>query len=562
MKIKLAIILSYLIILNIGYSQNGINFAPKVDFTTGGGPISVCAGDIDGDGKSDLAVVNSASWNLSILRNTSVLGTVSFASKIDFLTGNGPSCISIGDIDGDGKPDLVTANSVGSISVLRNTSTSGIISFAPKVDYTTFTTYNACIGDIDGDGKLDIVIANKFNNSVSVLRNTSVSGIISFLPKVDFATGVGPYSVTSGDLDGDGKPELAVTNDQSQTVSVLRNTSVSGNISFAAKVDFVTGITPKYPSIGDIDGDGNSDLIVTSTSSRTISVFRNISTQGTVNFESKIDFATGGTFNANPSSNCIGDLDGDGKPDIAVGSLATVSVHQNVSAPGTVNINPKINFGISDETFSVINCDLNGDTRPEIVATNQYSNTVSILKNKTPFIFLDLRFSLEAMFPVQDSIKVYLANSISPYARIDSSIMLSQLDVNKFKAQLPFANAVSGTSYYIIVKHRNSIETWSAAPVTFVNGSTSYDFTTSANMAYGNNMKLISASPDIFAIYSGDVNQDGTIDAGDLSQVENDKSNSLTGYVKSDVNGDNIIDASDVAVVENNKDFGVNVVTP
>jgi len=159
---------------------------------------------------------------------------------------------------------------------------------------------------------------------------------------------------------------------------------------------------------------------------------------------------------------------------------------------------------------------------------------------------------------MKDTVRTYLRSTVSPFAIVDSA--KSVIDSLTFKGNFFFNNAPSGL-YYIILKHRNSIETWSKSRgETISQGETYlYNFTNSSSQAYGNNMIQKGTK---FCIYSGDVNQDGVVDGSDAAIIDNDAFNFVTGYVVSDVTGDDVTDATDAAIADNNAANFVSIARP
>lgn len=157
---------------------------------------------------------------------------------------------------------------------------------------------------------------------------------------------------------------------------------------------------------------------------------------------------------------------------------------------------------------------------------------------------------------VNDYVNVSLRNATSPFAEVDFSNTVLN---NSGNGILVFSTAAGG-NYYIVVSHRNSIETWSALPKSFTPGGlTNYNFTTAANQAYGSNQILKSGK---YCMYSGDANQDGTIDAADIIDIYNDVLANTSGYVSTDVNGDDFVDASDLIIAYNNSTGVVGIIAP
>ena len=345
-------------------------FGAKTDFTTGPGPASVAIGDLNADGKLDLAVANLNSSTVSVLLGN---GDGTFGAKTDFTTGLIPRSVAIGDLDADGRPDLaVAANEAGAVSVLRG---NGDGTFGPKTDIATGTLpYAVVVVDLNADGKLDLAVANFGSYTVSVLLG---NGEGTFGPKADFATGPGPRSLAIGDLNNDGNPDLAVTgyddgaDFHSNTVSVLIG---NGNGTFGPNNHIPTGSVPMSVAIGDLNADGKLDLAVANLYSNTVSVLLG---NGDGTFGAKTDFTTGQNrgSTAIPGSIAIRDLNADGKPDLAVVS-DSVSV---LLGNGDGTFGGRSNFGTGLRSIAI--GDLNADGRPDLAVVSGYSSVAVLLGN-------------------------------------------------------------------------------------------------------------------------------------------------------------------------------------
>ncbi|MBS1517444.1 MAG: hypothetical protein JSS91_05095 [Bacteroidetes bacterium] len=165
------------------------------------------------------------------------------------------------------------------------------------------------------------------------------------------------------------------------------------------------------------------------------------------------------------------------------------------------------------------------------------------------------------LLSMSDTFTAYLHSNVSPYNVIDSAV--SVIDSVTFTGAFIFKNAPNGI-YYIRINHRNTIETWSRpGGEIFTSGNLmNYNFTDLITKAFGNNLINVDNSPLRYAIYSGDVNQDGTIDLTDGSLIDNDAFNFISGYVQTDVNGDGIVDLADAVYADNNALNFVSRITP
>ena len=359
------------------------SFPQKTDFATGTNSITVAKADLNHDGRLDLVVANYGGSTISVLINTGST-PLSFA-KTDYALPGKATSVAAADVDGDGKPDLVATSETNTVSIFRNIGTAAAVVFeAPVTLYTSYTyAEGVAVGDLDGDGKPDIAVTNNQSNTVSVFKNTGAIGTISFASPQAQATGQAPQSVAIADLNGDGKAELLVTNFYGNSVSIYRNTAVTGSFAFT-RTDLTTGVQPYSLAIGDLDGDGKPELLTGGDMAGTVSIFQNSSDSGSaINFTNRQDLPAGFT----PYGIAIGDLDGDGRPDIATTGYSdnTIAILQNKGAKGTISFLPKVILATGQAPYSILMTDMNGDGLQDLVTADfGSSGSVSVLLNNLP----------------------------------------------------------------------------------------------------------------------------------------------------------------------------------
>ncbi|MGE7417525.1 FG-GAP-like repeat-containing protein [Methylobacterium tarhaniae] len=341
----------------------GLSFASGTTLGTSSGSQSVSLADVNGDGKLDLVTANSDPSTASVLLGN---GDGTFKAKTDFGTGSSPYSVALADLNGDGKLDLVTTNNdSGSASVLLG---NGDGTFQAKADFGTGGSPIAVtLADVDGDGKRDIVTAN-YGNSVSVLLG---NGDGTFKPKADATTGSGSRSAALADLDGDGKLDIVTANQFAGTASVLLG---NGDGTFKPRTDIVTGRGSLSVKLADLDGDGRLDIVTANNDSGTVSVLLG---NGDGTFRAKAEFSSG----RSPYAVALADIDGDGQIDIVTANSGGASTSV-LLGNGDGTFKDKVDFGTGRTPLAVALGDLDGDTKPDIV-TAQIGGSASVLLNAT-----------------------------------------------------------------------------------------------------------------------------------------------------------------------------------
>ena len=356
-------------------------FQPRTDYPTGPSPFSVAVGDFNGDSNPDLAVTDRSDNMVAILLGN---GDGTFKPHVDYATGSSPSSVVAGDFNRDGKLDLAITTFDNTVSVLLG---NGDGTFKPRVDYATgLNPQWLAIGDFNGDGILDIAATNYGPDyqagSVSVLLG---NGDGTFQEQMVFPAGINSFGVMVGDFNHDGKPDLAVIdNNGYYGVWILLG---NGDGSFQSPTYYPTGTNPRIGVVADFNSDGSLDLAIGDCLDNDVAILLG---NGNGTFQNLVRYSTGYYV----SLLAAGDFDGDGKLDLVNSDAASNSVSV-LKGNGDGTFQGRVDFATGANPGWVSVGDFNHDQAPDLVVVNSVDNTVSVLLNKGP----DFSMSASAASP-------------------------------------------------------------------------------------------------------------------------------------------------------------------
>jgi len=582
-----------------------------------------CAGDVNGDGFSDV-IVGAFGYDSFTGRVYIYFGGIAMDNIPDIIiyghySGEffGYSATSAGDVNGDGFSDVIIGEypiwaSDGRAFVYYGDIVMDNIADVILDEDSSFV-YGPIVssaGDVNGDGFSDVVVGSSFNNNIvfsnrayiylggSTMDNIADLTIIDIPINQEQITPVPAF----GDLNGDGYSDLLIGLNYYETMGKVKVYFGSSSLDSIADL-IITGSPGSkfgYPlsSAGDVNGDGFSDIVI----GEGINPKKAYIYYGGINMDNIKDF----TINGGNSISSAGDINGDNFSDVIVGNGNYATIYFNfrkielVNPYNSSNNNPLvINFNwlkfqaavnykllistdsifsnviFSDTLLTDTTITINGFKKGEkyywmvkTIDSLGYNINSSIWNFKTvPPIKANLKVLMEGMYSPtfnqlsrNDTIQIYLRTTTAPFELIDSTEGI--IDSTLFSNNFNFYNTPSGV-YYFVVKHFNSIETWSKTGGEILNADGSiynFDFTNSLTQAYGNNLKLKGSN---YCLFSGDANQDGFVNLSDLIQINNDASAFLSGrYIVTDLTGDNIVDLTDVSLCYNNASNFISFIQP
>jgi hypothetical protein len=335
---------------------------PNTSLPVGNFPQDSALGDLDGDGIPDLVAINHLGGSLTLAFGR---GDGSFPRRQTYDVGGRPISATIADLDRDGRNDIAFVDLDGNVlSVLHGV---GASLFGHRSDYATGREPAfVAAADLSGDGIPDLVVPNEVDNTVSVFLGLSGGG---FAPRVDYPVGRAPCQLSLGDVNHDGRPDVVVVNEFGNTLSVLLNAGLGA---LAPEAVYATGIQPRTVEIADLNLDGHPDLAVPNFSSDNFSEFLG---RGDGTFGGHIDYPTGPI----PWGLAVADLNRDGSPDVTVVETGNrrASIH---FGDGTGRFGAPVHATVGNTPRTIRSGDLNRDGLVDFVVCNESGDNFTILQ--------------------------------------------------------------------------------------------------------------------------------------------------------------------------------------
>ena len=350
---------------SLSSASTALNFSIVSTPGTGINPGDIAVGDLNGDGRLDMAVPNCNDGTVTILLGNGD-GTFTAASGSPISMGSSESCfVAVGDFSGNGISDLAVANEVGNtITILQgkgdgtfSASSQGPISVGKSPSFIA-------VGDFNDDGNLDLGVANNSDGTMTVLLGSG-NGSFSVATGSPVTVGSDPTSIALGDFNGDGKLDLAVANELNNTVTILLSNG-DGTFTPANGSPVTAGNYPTTIAVADFDGDGNLDLAIADDNASSVTIMMG-NGDGT--------FKPPATINAPivPYAVAVGDFNGDGIPDLAISSHSSFNTVATLLGKGDGTFSSyNISFLIDDaSSYWVATGDFNGDGISDLAVLNQ-----------------------------------------------------------------------------------------------------------------------------------------------------------------------------------------------
>jgi len=360
-------------------------------------PFSVALGDFNSDGAVDLAVGtirrlqrSGPSENIVsiVLQNRNSPGT--FQQGIDVPSPAVPIALAAADIDATGGVDLIVVgeeSSAGNLSAMIQTNAPQQPLSNPIVLPNDIgSARDLAVADLNNDNLPDLAVVDRSGaGSIAVLlQHPAAAGV--FFPPSRLAIGQLPTAVAIGDLNGDGRPDLAATTQDSSRRSgkiSLFFASAATPGQFLPRVDLPVDSGPTDIAIVDLNGDGRLDLMLADELANRIVVLPQNSLQAG-SFDTPVPFSTG----SSPDTIAVGDLNGDGRSDVVTANLFSSSVSVLLQSPVTAGVLlPAVNHSIGGAAWDVAIGDVNGDSRPDIAIAAGNRATLLFNSAVTPGTF-------------------------------------------------------------------------------------------------------------------------------------------------------------------------------